>query len=119
MRASRFAGMWDRALVAPADAGRRRRARRRQADRRIRQCRPGHEAGLRATASTGATGARLFGVALLCGIGFTMSLFIGLLAFAGNPILQDEVKLGILVGSLVAALAGAAVLLVSQRENKA
>ena len=61
---------------------------------------------------------QMFGVALLCGIGFTMSLFIGLLAFAGNPLLQDEVKLGILVGSLVAALAGAAVLLVSQRENK-
>lgn len=62
---------------------------------------------------------QMFGVALLCGIGFTMSLFIGLLAFAGNPALQDEVKLGILAGSVIAALLGAAVLLNSQREHKA
>ena len=48
----------------------------------------------------------MVGVALLCGIGFTMSLFIGLLAFAGNEHLQDEVKLGILMGSLIAALLG-------------
>jgi NhaA family Na+:H+ antiporter len=61
---------------------------------------------------------QMFGVALLCGIGFTMSLFIGLLAFADNPALQDEVKLGILVGSVIAALLGALVLLNSQRERK-
>ncbi|TIP50760.1 MAG: Na(+)/H(+) antiporter NhaA, partial [Mesorhizobium sp.] len=36
---------------------------------------------------------------------------IGLLAFAGDPALQDAVKVGILAGSLVAALLGAAVLL--------
>ncbi|RWH72051.1 Na+/H+ antiporter NhaA [Mesorhizobium sp.] len=53
----------------------------------------------------------MLGISLLCGIGFTMSLFIGLLAFAGDPALQDAVKVGILAGSLVAALLGAAVLL--------
>lgn len=52
----------------------------------------------------------LFGVALLCGIGFTMSLFIGLLAFADNVDLQDDVKLGILFGSFVAAVLGSLVL---------
>ncbi len=62
-----------------------------------------------------ATWRHLFGVALLCGIGFTMSLFIGLLAFTGNPVLQDEVKLGIICGSLIAALLGSAVLLMSPR----
>ncbi|RWE72629.1 MAG: Na+/H+ antiporter NhaA [Mesorhizobium sp.] len=53
----------------------------------------------------------MLGISLLCGIGFTMSLFIGLLAFAADPALQDAVKVGILAGSLVAALLGAAVLL--------
>ncbi|MDX8532942.1 Na+/H+ antiporter NhaA [Mesorhizobium sp. VK25A] len=53
----------------------------------------------------------MLGISLLCGIGFTMSLFIGLLAFADDPALQGAVKVGILAGSLVAALLGAAVLL--------
>ncbi|MDO9707227.1 Na+/H+ antiporter NhaA [Paracraurococcus lichenis] len=59
---------------------------------------------------------QMLGVALLCGIGFTMSLFIGLLAFAGNQHLQDEVKLGILLGSGMAGLLGWAVLRVAPRE---
>jgi len=57
----------------------------------------------------------MLGVALLCGIGFTMSLFIGLLAFEGNETLQDKVKVGILAGSLVAALLGALVLALSPK----
>jgi NhaA family Na+:H+ antiporter len=60
---------------------------------------------------------QLLGTALLCGIGFTMSLFIGLLAFAGNPILQEEVKLGILCGSGLAAILGTLVLLASSRRS--
>jgi NhaA family Na+:H+ antiporter len=53
----------------------------------------------------------LYGVALLAGIGFTMSLFIGSLAFEhdGHEHLSD-VRLGILVGSIVSAFAGYAVL---------
>lgn len=61
-----------------------------------------------------ASWAQLYGVSLLCGIGFTMSLFIGLLAFP-DPALQDEVKVGVLAGSLVSALAGAALLLLAKR----
>jgi NhaA family Na+:H+ antiporter len=49
---------------------------------------------------------QLYGVGLLCGIGFTMSLFIGNLAFPGAQHLIDEVKVGVLLGSVVAAIAG-------------
>ncbi|MER9076146.1 Na+/H+ antiporter NhaA [Mesorhizobium sp. M0904] len=55
----------------------------------------------------------MIGISLLCGIGFTMSLFIGLLAFASDVALQDAVKVGILAGSFIAAILGAAVLLVA------
>ncbi len=64
----------------------------------------------------GAGWGQLLGVSLLCGIGFTMSLFIALLAFPGAPLLQDEAKIGILAGSLVAGLAGYAVLRVAPRD---
>ena len=49
---------------------------------------------------------QLLGLALLCGIGFTMSIFITLLAFPGSQILQAEAKLGVLAGSFVSGLLG-------------
>ncbi len=57
----------------------------------------------------GVTRGQLYGGAVLCRIGFTMSLFIGDLAFRGTP-RGDEVKLAVFVGSLIAALAGLLVL---------
>ncbi|TGX53288.1 Na+/H+ antiporter NhaA [Sphingomonas gei] len=53
---------------------------------------------------------QIYGVSLLAGIGFTMSLFIGGLAFPGNAMLADEVKVGVLAGSLLSAIAGYLVL---------
>jgi Na+:H+ antiporter, NhaA family len=58
----------------------------------------------------GASWAQIYGVSLLCGIGFTMSLFISSLAFEGRPEFIDAAKIGILAGSLISALAGWAVL---------
>ena len=53
---------------------------------------------------------QLWGMALLCGIGFTMSLFIAALAFPGQPELTEQARIGVLAGSLVSALMGFSVL---------
>lgn len=49
---------------------------------------------------------QIYGVAILCGVGFTMSLFIGSLAFESGGVSQLDDRLGILVGSLASALFG-------------
>ena len=69
-------------------------------------------AGLPSEAST----RQFLGVCVLCGIGFTMSLFIGGLAFAGqDAAYETEVKLGVLGGSLIAGVLGVLLLLGSAR----
>ncbi|WP_456316165.1 Na+/H+ antiporter NhaA [Roseomonas elaeocarpi] len=59
---------------------------------------------------------QMVGTALLCGIGFTMSLFITLLAFPDAPLLQVEAKLGILGGSFLSGLLGYALLRVAPQD---
>ncbi|WP_428848927.1 Na+/H+ antiporter NhaA [Xanthomonas dyei] len=49
-------------------------------------------------------------MSLLCGIGFTMRLFISSLAFPSDPVLVENAKLGILLGSLLSAVLGTIVL---------
>jgi NhaA family Na+:H+ antiporter len=58
----------------------------------------------------GASYRQILGIAILAGIGFTMSLFISELAFAHAPTLNESAKLGILAGSTVSALVGIALL---------
>ncbi|MEO9470283.1 Na+/H+ antiporter NhaA [Parasphingorhabdus sp.] len=58
----------------------------------------------------GASWLQVYGVAMLCGIGFTMSLFIGALAFPGNELLIEEAKIGVLGGSFLSAIIGFCIL---------
>jgi NhaA family Na+:H+ antiporter len=60
----------------------------------------------------GATAGQMYGVAVLCGIGFTMSLFIGGLAFPSDD-LQNAVRLGVFSGSALAAIVGFLVLCIA------
>jgi NhaA family Na+:H+ antiporter len=57
---------------------------------------------------------QLYGAALLTGIGFTMSLFIGALAFPDNPELVDAARLGTIAGSIMAGVSGWALLYFSR-----
>ncbi|QYF87190.1 Na+/H+ antiporter NhaA [Brevundimonas sp. PAMC22021] len=70
---------------------------------------------------SGASWIQVYGVALLCGVGFTMSLFIGVLAFPGavDSPEQIEVKLGVIGGSVLSALAAALVLGLGARRRVA
>ena len=53
---------------------------------------------------------QIIGVSFLAGIGFTMAIFIGSLAFENSPIYIDSAKIGILIGSLISAIIGFTVL---------
>lgn len=59
---------------------------------------------------------QLYGLACLTGVGFTMSLFIGGLAFSDAAIL-DQVRVGVIVGSTISATMGVAVLLIAGRNS--
>jgi NhaA family Na+:H+ antiporter len=63
--------------------------------------------------------ADLFAVATLAGIGFTVSLLIGELAFAGDPAQTDEVKAAVLMGSLIAAVLASVLLKLRVRRYQA
>ena len=56
----------------------------------------------------------LYGASLLCGVGFTMSLFIGMLAFdVTNPEFAPLVRIGVIIASLLSGLVGYCVLKVA------
>ena len=63
---------------------------------------------------SGATWFELFGISLLCGVGFTMSLFIGGLAFPDGGEALSQVQLGVIGGSILSIIAGAIVLRLAQ-----
>jgi NhaA family Na+:H+ antiporter len=59
---------------------------------------------------------QFFALCLLCGIGFTMSLFIGGLAFEGqDPVYETQLKIGVLGGSLLSALLAVVLMLAGPR----
>jgi Na+:H+ antiporter, NhaA family len=61
---------------------------------------------------------QIYGISVICGVGFTMSLFIGTLAFeSGGPIYGDKVRLGILIASLTSAVIGYLVLKLHLKQN--
>ncbi len=65
---------------------------------------------------TGSTWTALYAVSILTGIGFTMSLFVGNLAFANNLEYIDGVKIGVLTGSLLSTLFGYFLLLIFSKK---
>lgn len=60
-----------------------------------------------------------YGVSILCGIGFTMSLFLGTLSFKYDDVaIIDQVRLGVIIGSLLSGLLGVLVLVIAKEKAK-
>lgn len=55
----------------------------------------------------------VYGASILCGIGFTMSLFLGTLSFAADPFYLTEVRLGVILASVISGVLGALVLIIA------
>ncbi|MGA0601833.1 Na+/H+ antiporter NhaA [Caulobacter sp. KR2-114] len=66
---------------------------------------------------TGVTWLELLGVGFLSGIGFTMSLFVGFLAFGDDPLARTQVRLAVIAASVVAAGLGGALLAMAERRR--
>lgn len=70
-------------------------------------------------APAGASQMQLLGVSILCGIGFTMSLFVGGLAFVGlDSAYALQLKLGVLGGSILSGIVGTIILIMAAKKEK-
>lgn len=65
----------------------------------------------------GSTWLEFVGVSLLCGVGFTTSLFIGALALPGGGVVDSQVRLGVIAGSALCAAAGVGLLALAERRR--
>ncbi|MBU6339097.1 MAG: Na+/H+ antiporter NhaA [Rickettsiales bacterium] len=61
---------------------------------------------------------QFYAVAIFTGIGFTMSIFIGSIAFVNNGAVLDEVKLAIFIASLLSIIYGSGIVLISSKKVK-